>query len=83
MRQGRKTDLLVAGHTHGGQIQLPFITCWWTGLCGKNAAYGLREENDALVFTTSGTGMVGLPMRFRVPPRIDVLNVAYKSCAPA
>lgn len=83
LRRGRKADLLVAGHTHGGQIQLPFITCWWTGLCGKNVAYGLREEKDALIFTTSGTGMVGLPMRFRVPPRIDVLNVAYKSCAPA
>ena len=76
----RKTDLLVSGHTHGGQIQLPFLTCFLTGVCGE-AAYGLRHQNHTLIFTTSGTGMVGLPMRFRVPPRIDVLNVRYSACA--
>ncbi len=73
-------DLLIGGHTHGGQIQLPLITCWLTGMCG-DIAYGLREAKGFQIFTTSGTGMVGLPMRFRVPPRIDVLNVSYKTCA--
>lgn len=73
-------DLLIGGHTHGGQIQLPLITCWLTGMCG-DIAYGLREAKGFQIFTTSGTGMVGLPMRFRVPPRIDVLNVSYKPCA--
>ncbi|MEO1242817.1 MAG: metallophosphoesterase [Pseudomonadota bacterium] len=73
-------DLLIGGHTHGGQIQLPLITCWLTGMCG-DVAYGLREAKGFQIFTTSGTGMVGLPMRFRVPPRIDVLNVSYKACA--
>lgn len=75
-----RADLLVGGHTHGGQIQLPFITCWLTKICGDHA-YGLRQEKDTHVFTTSGTGMVGLPMRFRVPPRVDVLNVRYNACA--
>ncbi len=78
-RDPMRADLLVGGHTHGGQIQLPFVTCWMTNICG-NHAYGLRDENGVLVFTTSGTGMVGLPMRFRVPPRIDVLNIGYKAC---
>lgn len=72
-------DLLIGGHTHGGQIQLPLITCLMTKICGDHA-YGLRDESGVLVFTTSGTGMVGLPMRFRVPPRIDVLNVRYNAC---
>ncbi len=79
-RPGRTADLLVGGHTHGGQIQLPFLTCAMTGVCG-DAAYGLRSVGDVEVFTTSGTGMVGLPMRFRVPPRIDILNIHYPSCA--
>ncbi len=78
-RPGMHADLLVGGHTHGGQIQLPVLTCLMTGVCG-DIAYGLREEKSVQVFTTSGTGMVGLPMRFRVPPRIDVLNVAWRSC---
>jgi uncharacterized protein len=78
-RPGMHADLLVGGHTHGGQIQLPILTCLVTGVCGDNA-YGLRDETDVQVFTTSGTGMVGLPMRFRVPPRVDVLNVAWHGC---
>ncbi len=78
-RRDMSADLLVGGHTHGGQIQLPFLTCALTGVCG-DIAYGLREEKGVQIFTTSGTGMVGLPMRFRVPPRIDVLNVSYEAC---
>lgn len=74
-----KADLLIGGHTHGGQIQLPILTCALTGVCG-DIAYGFREERGVQVFTTSGTGMVGLPMRFRAPPRIDVLNVSYHAC---
>lgn len=79
-REGMTADLLIGGHTHGGQIQLPFLTCRLTGVCG-DIGYGLREERGVQVFTTSGTGMVGLPMRFRVRPRIDVLNVRYKACS--
>jgi hypothetical protein len=74
-----KADLLIAGHTHGGQIQLPILTCAITGVCG-DIAYGLRKERGIQIFTTSGTGMVGLPMRFGVPPRIDVLNISYNEC---
>jgi uncharacterized protein len=78
-RPGMHADLLVGGHTHGGQIQLPILTCLMTGVCG-DFAYGLREEKGVQVFTTSGAGMVGLPMRFRVPPRVDVLNIAWRRC---
>jgi predicted MPP superfamily phosphohydrolase len=42
-----------------------------------------ENAKDALIFTTSGTGMVGLPMRFRTPPRIDVLNVSWRACEAA
>ncbi|WP_425409762.1 metallophosphoesterase [Hyphococcus sp.] len=72
-------DLLIGGHTHGGQIQAPVLTCLLTGVCG-DAAYGLRESNGVLTFTTSGTGMVVVPMRFRMPPRIDILDVQYSAC---
>ncbi len=93
-------DLLIAGHTHGGQILLPVLTCALTSMCEKRR-YGLSraEESyplprtralqqasgpdarkDTLIFTTSGTGMVGLPMRFLVPPRVDVLNVSWGKC---
>lgn len=75
-----RPDLLIAGHTHGGQIYLPFLTCHLTFAC-RVVRYGVRELEDGAVFVTSGTGQSMLPMRFAVPPRIDILNISYESCA--
>ena len=75
-----KFDLFVAGHTHGGQIYLPFITCAFTLACDTHR-YGFLQHREGPLFVTSGTGMVGLPMRFAVPPRIDVLNVQFEDCS--
>jgi len=77
---GSPVDLLVAGHTHGGQIYIPFLTCRLVTFACRIVRYGFSRETRATVFVTSGTGMVGLPMRFNMPPRIDVLNIRYNSC---
>lgn len=73
-------DLLVAGHTHGGQIYIPWLTCRLVGFACAVTRYGLVDTEAVKLFVTSGTGMVGLPLRFNVPPRIDVLNVSYTAC---
>ncbi|MGV6801325.1 MAG: metallophosphoesterase [bacterium] len=72
-------DLMVVGHTHGGQINLPFITCAFTFACDVSR-YGLTSYPNGQLFVTSGTGMVGLPMRFNVPPVIDILNISFENC---
>lgn len=77
---GSGVDLLIAGHTHGGQIRIPGLTCALLRTMCRVTLYGLSEKEGRLDFVTSGTGMVGLPMRFLVPPRIDVLNVKYDAC---
>ncbi len=71
-------DLMLAGHTHGGQIRLPWLyrkaipTDW---PFDKELHVFPTPAGDRLVYVTSGTGMVGLPMRFLMPPRIDILTV--------
>ena len=77
---GADVDLLVAGHTHGGQIYVPFFTCKFLSAACRPFREGLGQANGRQVFITSGTGMVGLPMRFLVPPRLDVLDIRYEQC---
>ncbi|MEZ5998866.1 MAG: metallophosphoesterase [Hyphomonas sp.] len=70
--------LMLAGHTHGGQIRIPFLyrrmipTRW---PFDKELHVFPSDTGDRLVYVTTGTGMVGLPMRFMMPPRIDILTV--------
>lgn len=80
LRPREAVDLMLAGHTHGGQINIPFLTCIiMPGSC-RVTRYGLVEQERGLVFVTSGTGMVGLPMRLAAAPRIDVINVTWNAC---
>jgi len=68
--------LLLAGHTHGGQVRLPYLTAW---ILRKESKLGCIEGRYSLptaeLFVTAGTGLVGLPVRFCMPPRIDVLTL--------
>lgn len=70
--------LVLAGHTHGGQIQIP-----WLYKHAIPSRYGFDRGEQFLstpggrvrVYTTAGTGEVGLPMRLFNPPTIDVLDL--------
>lgn len=72
-------DLLVAGHTHGGQVWLPGLTCKLTNAC-TTLRYGLAETPTGMMFVTSGTGMTALPVRFNMQPRIDFINLRINRC---
>lgn len=66
--------LMLSGHTHGGQIELPWLTNYVlkkVSILGHKRGY--YQHENANVFVTVGTGMVGAPFRFRVPPTIDIL----------
>ncbi len=70
------TFLGMAGHTHGGQIRLPWLTGQVLRSMTRNPWWdGLYDTPVARVFVTPGTGMIGLPMRFGVPPTIDVISL--------
>lgn len=69
--------LILAGHTHGGQIWFPVLGApIIPSSYGQKYARGLVRENDVDMFVTSGVGESILPLRFLVPPEIAVLTVS-------
>jgi uncharacterized protein len=73
---GSDFKLMLAGHTHGGQVWLPVIgTPIVPSSYGQKYAYGHKREFDKDIFVTSGVGTSILPLRFMMPPEIAVLTI--------
>ena len=66
-----RVALMLAGHTHGGQIRLPFI---WPAFVpskfGKRFAYGHIVEDGRHMIVSGGLGTSVVPARLGVPPEI-------------
>lgn len=73
--RGTPVHTLLAGHTHGGQINLPVVTAWMLATATRGGfKQGLYAIGEKQVFVTSGLGMIGLPLRLFQPPVIDVIQ---------
>lgn len=72
----QRVQLVLAGHTHGGQVRLPLI-----GPVVASSDYGDRWvrghvfENNHHLFVTTGIGTSIVPVRFGVPPEIVLLTL--------
>jgi len=69
-------DLTLSGHTHGGQVNLDFIS---PTIVPKvfHTPYiaGHYQKNDAQLYVNRGIGTIGLPMRAGVPPEITLFEL--------
>ncbi|WP_434778840.1 metallophosphoesterase [Neisseria sp. Ec49-e6-T10] len=75
----KKVTLVLAGHTHCGQIRIPFIyEKVIPSEYGFNCLLETTKTDKGImkVFITRGIGEIGLPMRLFNPPTIDVLHLA-------
>ena len=71
--------LLLAGHTHGGQVWLPIIgSPIVPSSYGQKYAAGHIKDRGLDMFVTTGIGTSILPVRFMVPPEIAVVTVKAK-----
>lgn len=70
-------EVILAGHTHGGQIVLPFFGALLVPTdSGKKYAYGLIYENDTPHIVSSGLGTSMVPLRFNNRP--EIVAVTFK-----
>ena len=72
----QNVPLLLAAHTHGGQVNLPLIgTPIVPSDFGQKYTAGHVFENGHHLFVTTGIGTSIFPVRFRVTPEIVILTV--------
>lgn len=75
-----RVSLTIAGHTHGGQVNLPLIgPPVVPSRYGQRFAYGHIVEGGRHLYVSSGTGTSILPVRFRRPPEIVILTLRTAS----
>ena len=79
-RMDERASLTLAGHTHGGQVRLPFIgRPIVPSSFGQRYAAGHVVEGGRHLFVTTGLGTSIWPVRFGVPPEIALLTLRSRS----
>jgi uncharacterized protein len=76
--RARGADLILAGHTHGGQVRFPFVGAPYTLRMDPRIgiAAGFQRIGDGLLHITTGLGHT-IPLRFGCPP-----EVVWLECHP-
>lgn len=69
-------DLVLAGHTHGGQVYIPFLTKTILPVPDKIKKFssGLYNVGKTQIYVNRGLGTSTLPLRFMVPPEITIIT---------
>lgn len=72
---GQAVDLMLSGHTHGGQVRLPFLGALTLPAWGKKYVEGFFRLGGLQLYVNRGIGTVGLPFRLNCPPEITLLTL--------
>ena len=72
-----RVDVVLSGHTHGGQVVLPFIGPVYIPLPEKYKKYaaGVYKIRGTVLYVNRGIGMSFLPMRFMCPPEVAEIDL--------
>lgn len=75
--QNYDVDLMLAGHTHGGQVRLPFLPAILLPAMGEKYVEGLHTvgRSGMQIYVNRGLGCMHLPFRFNCPPELTLLTL--------
>lgn len=68
-----RVDLQLSGHSHGGQVRLPFLPPFYEPPLARKYIAGLYQVGPLTLYTNRGLGTIGLPIRFDCPPEITLI----------
>jgi len=68
-------DLMLAGHSHGGQVRLPFIGAPKLAFAVDEYELGLFRTKNGPLYVNPGIGWFATPIRFRCRPEITVIEM--------
>lgn len=75
--QGRRCDLMLSGHTHGGQVRLPFFGPLALGPKGRRFCAGFYHVDQSVLYVNKGVGF-GLRVRYGVRPEVAVFDLVAR-----
>jgi len=68
-------DLQLSGHTHGGQVRVPFVRPLYLPDLAKKYVWGMYRIRGLALYTNPGLGTVNVPVRMNCPPEITLLTI--------
>lgn len=71
---GQRCDLMLSGHTHGGQVRFPLLGRPTLGPKARKFAAGLYHYRDTYLYVNKGVGF-GFRFRYNVRPEVAVLTL--------
>ncbi len=75
-----RVDLMLAGHTHGGGVWLPFVGPLWSpSRLGRARAAGLIREGTTQAYISRGTGRAVMGLRLGNAPEVTLLTLRRSS----
>lgn len=69
-------DLALAGHTHGGQVRIPFLGALWRPPGSAEYDRGWYSRGRAMMHVSSGVGTSILRVRLACLPELAILDLA-------
>jgi predicted MPP superfamily phosphohydrolase len=74
--EATRADVILAGHTHGGQIVLPWVGAVHThsDQLARREVAGYLRRGKTQIYITRGVGE-GIPFRFGAPPQIGLITL--------
>lgn len=70
-------NLQLSGHSHGGQVQIPFLGAIITPALAKNYVEGFYRIQDLALYVNRGLGRTRVPFRFMAKPEITIFTLQH------